>query len=242
MVRGRWPGSSLYYEVEILSHDNKSQIYTVKYKDGTELELKESDIKPLKSFKQRKSGSTSSSPSRRRSSRSRSRSRSRSPGRAPKGSRRSVSASYQADAKEKEVRREILQVKLTPLVLKPFANSISVYNGEPEHMEKNATPHKNKQERVILSTEDSYIATQYSLRPRREEVKTKNIESEEQNLVTKGPAPLGTFQVTTPQRRDLEFGGVPGRCDGSLGRRVAEALRCPGKAFLQQEGVEEVED
>lgn len=108
------------------------------------------------------------------------------------------------------MRREILQVKLTPLVLKPFANSVSVYNGEPEHMEKNATPPKNKQERVILSTEDSYIATQYSLRPRREEVKTKNIESEEQNLVTKGPAPLGAFQVTTPQRRDLEFGGVPG--------------------------------
>lgn len=210
VVRGRWPGSSLYYEVEILSHDNKSQVYTVKYKDGTELELKESDIKPLKSFKQRKSGSTSSSPSRRRSSRSRSRSRSRSPGRAPKGSRRSVSASYQADAKEKEMRREILQVKLTPLVLKPFANSVSVYNGEPEHMEKSATPPKNKQERVILSTEDSYIATQYSLRPRREEVKTKNIESEEQNLVTRGPVPLGTFQVTTPQRRDLEFGGVPG--------------------------------
>lgn len=45
VVRGRWPGSSLYYEVEILSHDSKSQLYTVKYKDGTELELKESDIK-----------------------------------------------------------------------------------------------------------------------------------------------------------------------------------------------------
>lgn len=45
VVRGRWPGSSLYYEVEILSHDSKAQLYTVKYKDGTELELKESDIK-----------------------------------------------------------------------------------------------------------------------------------------------------------------------------------------------------
>ncbi|PNJ39367.1 LBR isoform 4, partial [Pongo abelii] len=41
VVRGRWPGSSLYYEVEILSHDSASQLYTVKYKDGTELELKE---------------------------------------------------------------------------------------------------------------------------------------------------------------------------------------------------------
>lgn len=45
VVRGRWPGSSLYYEVEILSHDSKTQLYTVKYKDGTELELKESDVK-----------------------------------------------------------------------------------------------------------------------------------------------------------------------------------------------------
>lgn len=62
-----------------------------------------------------------------------------------------------------------------------------------------------------MSTEDRYIVAQYSLRPRREEVKAKEIESEEQNLVTKGPAPLGTFQVTTPQRKDLEFGGVPGR-------------------------------
>ncbi|KAL1769686.1 lamin-B receptor [Sigmodon hispidus] len=208
VVRGRWPGSSLYYEVEVLSHDSKSQLYTVKYKDGTELELKESDLKPLKSFKQRKSGSTSSSPSRRRGSRSRS--RSRSPGRASKGSRRSASASHQADIKDKETRREILQVKLTPLVLKPFGNSISVYNGEPEHLERNDIPHKNKQERVILSPEASYIATQYSLRPRREEIKVKEIESKEQKLITKAPTPLETFQVTTPQRKDLEFGGVPG--------------------------------
>lgn len=209
VVRGRWPGSSLYYEVEILSYDSKAQLYTVKYKDGTELELKESDVKPLKSFKQRKSGSTSSSPSRRRR-RSRSRSRSRSPGRAPKGSRRSASASHQADVKDKEPRREILQVKLTPLVLKPFGNSINIYNGEPEHMERNDVSLKNKQERIILSPESSFMATQYSLRPRREEVKVKEIESKEQKLVTKGPASLQTFQVTTPQRKELEFGGAPG--------------------------------
>ncbi|XP_055465363.1 delta(14)-sterol reductase LBR [Psammomys obesus] len=208
VVRGRWPGSSLYYEVEILSHDSKSQLYTVKYKDGTELELKESDIKPLKSFKQRKSGSTSSSPSRRRGSRSRS--RSRSPGRAPKGSRRSASASHQPDIKEKEMRREILQVKLTPLVLKPYGNSVSRYNGEPEHTERNDIPQKNTQESVILPPEGSYIATQYSLRARREEVKVKETESKEQNLVSRGPAPLETFQVSTPPRKDLEFGGVPG--------------------------------
>nr|XP_030724269.1 delta(14)-sterol reductase LBR isoform X1 [Globicephala melas] len=210
VVRGRWPGSSLYYEVEILSHDSNSQLYNVRYKDGTELELKESDIKPLTSFRQRKSGSTSSSPSRRRGSRSRS--RSRSPGRPPKGSRPSVSASHQAHIKEakKEARKEILEVKLTPLVLKPFGNSINRYNGEPEHIERNDIPHKNTQEKFPLSQESSYILTQYSLHPRREEVKLKEIDSKEEKIVTKGPTSLRTFEVTATQQKDLEFGGVPG--------------------------------
>lgn len=45
LVMGRWPGSSLYYEVKVLSYDAKSQLYTVIYKDGTELELWEQDIR-----------------------------------------------------------------------------------------------------------------------------------------------------------------------------------------------------
>lgn len=49
MVMGRWPGSSLYYEVKVLGFNAKSQLYTVIYKDGTELELKEQDIKVAKS-------------------------------------------------------------------------------------------------------------------------------------------------------------------------------------------------
>uniref|UniRef100_A0A8D1YG48 Delta(14)-sterol reductase LBR n=1 Tax=Sus scrofa TaxID=9823 RepID=A0A8D1YG48_PIG len=215
VVRGRWPGSSLYYEVAILSHDSKSQLYTVKYKDGTELELKESDIKPLTSFRQRKSGSASSSPSRRRGSRSRS--RSRSPGRPPRSSRRSASASHQAD--RKEVRKEILEVKLTPLVLKPFGNSINRYNGEPEHREKNDLPHKTTQvhtgsfslqEKFHLPQESSYLSTQYSLRPRREEIKLKEIDAQEEKIVTEGPTSLRTFEVTTKQLKEVEFGGVPG--------------------------------
>ncbi|XP_078212889.1 delta(14)-sterol reductase LBR isoform X5 [Callithrix jacchus] len=177
VVRGRWPGSSLYYEVEILSHDSTSQLYTVKYKDGTELELKENDIKPLTSFRQRKSGSTSSSPSRRRGNRSRS--RSRSPGRRPpKDARRSASASHQADIKE--ARREV-EVKLTPLVLEKFN----------------------------LLQESSYISTQYSLRPRREEIRLKEMDSKEEKFVTKELA-VRTFEVTPIRAKDLEFGGVPG--------------------------------
>ncbi|XP_077933964.1 delta(14)-sterol reductase LBR isoform X2 [Halichoerus grypus] len=207
VVRGRWPGSSLYYEVEILSHDSHSQLYTVKYKDGTELELKENDIKPLTSFRQRKSGSTSSSPSRRRGSRSRS--RSRSPGRPPRSSRRSASASHQADIKE--MRKEVLEVKLTPLVLKPFGNSINRYNGEPERTERDGLPHRNTEEKFHLSEESSYISTQYSLRPRREEIKLKDIDSKEENIVaTKGSTLLKTSEGPATQTQGLEFGGVPG--------------------------------
>lgn len=214
VVRGRWPGSSLYYEVEILNYDGGSQLYTVKYKDGTELELKENDIKPLTSFKQRKSSSTSSSPSRRRGSRgsrgSRSRSRSRSPGRPLKGSRRSTSASRQASVKE--MRREILEVKLTPLILKPFGNSISIYNGgpEPEQSEGKDIPHRKPQERFTMPQESSYVSTQYSLRPRREEVKFDEVNSKEEKLIAKEPDLPRMFPVATPQRKELEFGGIPG--------------------------------
>ncbi|XP_039091714.1 delta(14)-sterol reductase LBR [Hyaena hyaena] len=207
VVRGRWPGSSLYYEVEILSHDNGSQLYTVKYKDGTELELKESDIKPLTSFRQRKSGSSSSSPSRRRGSRSRS--RSRSPGRPPRSSRRSASASHQADLRE--MRKEVLEVKLTPLVLKPFGNSISRYNGEPERTKRDCTPPRSTQEKFHLSEERSYVSTQYSLRPRREEIKSKDMDSKEENIVsTRRSVPLKTSEAPAAPTKDLEFGGVPG--------------------------------
>lgn len=45
LVMGRWPGSNLYYEVKVLGFDVSTQLYTVIYKDGTELELREQDIK-----------------------------------------------------------------------------------------------------------------------------------------------------------------------------------------------------
>ncbi|XP_053315584.1 delta(14)-sterol reductase LBR isoform X2 [Spea bombifrons] len=49
-VMGRWPGSSLYYEVRVVSFDDADQLYTVRYKDGTELELRESDIKKFNDY------------------------------------------------------------------------------------------------------------------------------------------------------------------------------------------------
>ncbi|KAM6218931.1 delta(14)-sterol reductase LBR isoform 2-T2 [Rhynchocyon petersi] len=219
VVRGRWPGSSLYYEVEILSHDSSSQLYTVKYIDGTELELKENDIKPLTSFRQRKSASSSSSPSRRRGSRSRSRSRSRSPGRPPKSSRRSISASHQAEVKE--TKKEILEVKLTPLVL-PFGNSISRYNGEPECIERNDVlqPHRRVQEKIRLSQESDYTSARHSLHARREEAKFKEMDSKEEKAALKEPGSSRAFESTATVTKDLEFGGVPGVCLLMLGLPV----------------------
>uniref|UniRef100_S4R4L3 Delta(14)-sterol reductase TM7SF2 n=1 Tax=Petromyzon marinus TaxID=7757 RepID=S4R4L3_PETMA len=70
-VMARWPGSCMWYKVQVLSYSEESSIYNVKYEDGTELELETSSIKKIGSFRTpRKSRS-----------RSRSRSRSKSPGR-----------------------------------------------------------------------------------------------------------------------------------------------------------------
>ncbi|XP_074845996.1 delta(14)-sterol reductase LBR isoform X4 [Carettochelys insculpta] len=133
VVMGRWPGSVLYYEVQVASYNDLTHLYTVKYKDGTELELKESDLRSVSSFKHRKSNSSSSSPSRR----SGSRSRSRSPGRSAKGKRRSSSQSRESKEEKKKTVRE---TNLT--FLKLSENNTSRYNGEPDSTERNDTSYK----------------------------------------------------------------------------------------------------
>lgn len=45
VVMGRWPGSVLYYEVKVISYNEHTHLYTVKYEDGTELNLKENDMR-----------------------------------------------------------------------------------------------------------------------------------------------------------------------------------------------------
>uniref|UniRef100_A0A8C4FH80 Delta(14)-sterol reductase LBR n=1 Tax=Dicentrarchus labrax TaxID=13489 RepID=A0A8C4FH80_DICLA len=120
MVMGRWPGSSLYYEVKVLRYDASSQLYTVIYKDGTELELKEQDIKNAAGFQTRsRSRSRSRSPGRRRS-------RSRSPARTTRRSSSRTAAAVataaitesaptsRRDAKLKDTP----EVRLSPLVMK----------------------------------------------------------------------------------------------------------------------------
>lgn len=108
------------------------------------------------------------------------------------------------------MKKEVLEVKLTPLVLKPFGNSISRHNGEPEQRARNAVPHRSAQEQFPLSQESSYTSIQPSLRPRREESKFKKTDLEEEKIVTKGPTLLRTWDATATQTKDLEFGGVPG--------------------------------
>uniref|UniRef100_A0A3B3ZDM4 Delta(14)-sterol reductase LBR n=1 Tax=Periophthalmus magnuspinnatus TaxID=409849 RepID=A0A3B3ZDM4_9GOBI len=112
-VMGRWPGSNLYYEVKVQRFDSKSQLYTVIYKDGTELELKEQDIMNALSFQSRlRSRSRSRSPGRRRS-------RSRSPGRSTRrsSSRTSAVTTESAPTARKELKiKDVVEVRLTPLV------------------------------------------------------------------------------------------------------------------------------
>uniref|UniRef100_A0A8C8H6D8 Delta(14)-sterol reductase LBR n=1 Tax=Oncorhynchus tshawytscha TaxID=74940 RepID=A0A8C8H6D8_ONCTS len=112
-VMGRWPGSSLFYEVKVLSYDAKNQLYTVIYKDGTELELREADMKNPTGFKpSRRSRSRSRSPSRRRS-------RSRSPARTTRrSSSRTVSGTSIAEthnARKEPKLKEVLEVRLVPV-------------------------------------------------------------------------------------------------------------------------------
>ncbi|GAA6068743.1 delta(14)-sterol reductase LBR isoform X2, partial [Tachysurus ichikawai] len=127
-VMGRWPGSNLYYEVKVLSYSVKSQLYTVIYKDGTELELKDADIKSVTGFKQGsgRSRSRSRSPARSR------RSRSRSPARI---SRRSTS---QTTETRREKLKDMLEVRLTPVTMSVVNNS----NNEHEKKEENDTANK----------------------------------------------------------------------------------------------------
>lgn len=88
-----------------------------------------------------------------------------------------------------------------------------------------------------MSQESSYISTQDSLRPRREESKLKEIDFEKETVVTKRPTLSRTFEVTAIQTKDLEFGGVPGRCENwtqavRVGGPVGGAIKWTGKALL----------
>nr|XP_046229707.1 delta(14)-sterol reductase LBR isoform X2 [Scatophagus argus]XP_046229708.1 delta(14)-sterol reductase LBR isoform X2 [Scatophagus argus] len=207
MVMGRWPGSSLYYEVKVLRYDAKSQLYTVIYKDGTELELKEQDIKSAAGFQTRsRSRSRSRSPGRRRS-------RSRSPARTTRRSSFRTAAAVAAaaitesapssrrDAKLKDT----LEVRLSPLQTNAAENNS---NNKHEKKEENNTATKTNESESKEVAETEMNQGRYNLRRRKDdgnaqpaEAKPEQLEEKDVKLAT---APAASF--STP----LDFGGKIG--------------------------------
>ncbi|XP_077567684.1 delta(14)-sterol reductase LBR [Stigmatopora nigra] len=194
MVMGRWPGSNLYYELKVLGFEAKSQLYTVIYKDGTELELKEQDMKSSQDFQPR-SRSRSRSPGRRRS-------RSRSPART---TRRSSSRTAGAATKENDSLsarknlklKEMVEVRLTPMSESAKAENIS--NNRNEKKEENNTSNKVNGSKAKMEPERNQ--TRYNLRRRKTEGDGKH-EPVDNTKVVSTPA----VTVSTP----LDFGGKLG--------------------------------
>ncbi|CDQ91642.1 unnamed protein product [Oncorhynchus mykiss] len=187
-VMGRWPGSSLFYEVKVLSYDAKNQLYTVIYKDGTELELREADMKNPTGFKpSRRSRSRSRSPSRRRS-------RSRSPARTTRrSSSRTVSGTFIAETHNSRKEPKLKEV----LEAKPIENNI---NNKHEMTEENDTANKVNEKPAEVEPEKKVVESRYNLRRRKDDGDAKPAEHTEE--VEQKPA-VATAPITT----ELEFGG-----------------------------------
>lgn len=207
-VMGRWPGSSLYYEVKVLRFDTKSQLYTVIYKDGTELELKEQDMRSSAGFQARsRSRSRSRSPGRRRS-------RSRSPARTTRRSSSRTAAVVAAAATETapSSRRDTklkdpVEVRLTPLPQTKAAENNT--NNKHEKAEENNTANKvNETSEAKIEGEPEKNQGRYNLRRRRDDVDTKTDaakpEQPEEEAAKLAAAPAAA--LSTP----LDFGGKIG--------------------------------
>ncbi|XP_045917068.1 delta(14)-sterol reductase LBR [Micropterus dolomieu] len=214
MVMGRWPGSSLYYQVKVLGFDAKSQLYTVIYKDGTELELKEQDIKSAAGFQSRaRSRSRSRSPGRRRS-------RSRSPARTTRRSSSRTAAAVAAAAitesapssRRDSDLKDAVEVRLSPLQQTKAAENNS--NNKPEKKEEkqkedNNTANKvNEKSEATVEAEPEKNQGRYNLRRRKDDGDAKAVEAKPEKLEEKnaklaaGPA----VSLSTP----LDFGGKMG--------------------------------
>ncbi|XP_018558896.1 delta(14)-sterol reductase LBR isoform X1 [Lates calcarifer] len=209
-VMGRWPGSSLYYEVKVLRFDAKSQLYTVIYKDGTELELKEQDIKSAAGFQTRsRSRSRSRSPGRRRS-------RSRSPARTTRRSSSRTAAVVAAAAITDSVPpsrrdtklKDTLEVRLSPLQQTKAAENNS--NNKHEKKEEKQKEENNMANKVNETSEAKVEAepARYNLRRRKDDggAKPAAAEPEQQEEVAAKMAATLTATLSTP----LDFGGKLG--------------------------------
>ncbi|XP_048387306.2 delta(14)-sterol reductase LBR isoform X2 [Stegostoma tigrinum] len=196
MVMGRWPGSNLYYEVQVTGYNKSTQLYAVKYKDGTELDLKESDVKPLNYFRMRKAHSRSSS-----RQRSRSRSRSRSPARtqAPKRSNSRGRETKKPMQKEEVQKEDVPALKFVHQENSTSSKPTSVINykeAEEENSAKNTyriVEHKIRKEIVT-----DQLDLPYNLRTKKQEKNVVELETKDDHLYIKKQA------VQTQER---EFGG-----------------------------------
>ncbi|XP_071397032.1 delta(14)-sterol reductase LBR isoform X2 [Centroberyx affinis] len=198
-VMGRWPGSSLYYQVKVLSFDAKSQLYTVIYKDGTELELKEQDIKSASGFRSR-SRSRSRSPARRRS-------RSRSPARTTRRSSSRTAAAVAAAAitegapssRKDSKLKDMPEVRLDPLKLtKPVENNS---NNRHESQGENDTANKSD---AKVEAEPEKNQGRYNLRRRKDDGDAKEAEVKPQQLEEEEARPAAPAAASTTP---LDFGG-----------------------------------
>ncbi|XP_078398953.1 delta(14)-sterol reductase LBR [Cetorhinus maximus] len=199
MVMGRWPGSHLYYEVQVTGYNKSTQLYAVKYKDGTELDLKESDVKPLNYFKTKKGSSSRQ--------RSRSRSRSRSPARTQTPKR----SSSRGRETKKPVQKEEVQKKNLPPVKfvheklqenSTNSKTTSVIDDKEEKEENNTkntyrvVEHKIRREIVT-----DQLGLPYNLRAKKEEGKVVELETKDDHLYIKKQAAW---------TQEWEFGGRVG--------------------------------
>ncbi|XP_061610285.1 delta(14)-sterol reductase LBR isoform X4 [Phyllopteryx taeniolatus] len=198
-VMGRWPGSNLYYEVKVLGFEAKSQLYTVIYKDGTELELKEQDIRNSSGFQPR-SRSRSRSPGRRRS-------RSRSPARNTRRSSSRAAAAVAAAAitesaplsRRDSKLKEMVEVRLSPL--QPTLAAENNSNNKHENKDENNTAKKVNESEAKMEPEPEKNQNRYNLRRRKDDGEAKPQNLEITKVVT-APAVMVSNQ--------LDFGGKIG--------------------------------
>ncbi|KAM3930076.1 delta(14)-sterol reductase LBR [Leptodactylus fuscus] len=201
----KWPGSSLYFEVQIMSFDPKTQMYSVLFKDGTDMNLKESDIRSSSVFRPKKG---SASPSRKRS---RSRTRSRSPARANSRGR-SPGRTPQTPQKSTPVIRDsrkgdVLKVHLTPLKLQDF--NIEKTNGEYVVARHTKLFEDSPKIQVEEQVEDLQIKNEKVLRYiQRKEYFTELVKKDSREEVLLKPEHVVT--VVPLEKPVVEFGGAVG--------------------------------
>ncbi|XP_032441610.1 delta(14)-sterol reductase LBR isoform X2 [Xiphophorus hellerii] len=207
-VMGRWPGSSLYYEVKVLGYDAKSRLYTVIYKDGTELELKEQDIMSVTSFQQRtrsRSRSNSRSPGRRRSrSRSPARTTRRSSSRTTTAAAAAVATDSTPSSRGDKKLKQAAEIKISPIQQekKPAENNS---NNKHEKKEENNMASKVNEADAKVEVDSEKNLGRYNLRRRKEDGDSKAAEAkpEEREERSSAAPPAAAAASSTP----LDFGG-----------------------------------